>query len=34
VQTLGRTPEVQLLGHRHEVTQLAELHAAQAYAAC
>jgi hypothetical protein len=30
VQTLSRATEVQLLGDRHEVPQLAEFHAAQA----
>jgi hypothetical protein len=29
VQTLGRAPEMQLLGNRHEVTQLAQFHAAE-----
>jgi len=34
MQTLGRAPEVQLLGDRHEVTQLTQFHVAQGYAAC
>jgi hypothetical protein len=34
VQTLGRAPEVQLLGNRYEVTQLAQFHVTQGYAAC
>ena len=34
MQTLGRAPEVQLLGDGDEVTQLAQFHAARAYAAC
>jgi DNA-directed RNA polymerase sigma subunit (sigma70/sigma32) len=35
-ERLGRlsTHEVQLLGHRHEVAQLAQVHANRAYAAC
>ena len=34
VQALGRTPEVQLLGDRDEVAQLAQFHAARGYADC